>query len=131
MVDQNSPSGGEPIYHLAVAAEWDAARSSGEYRRSTIDLSLEEEGFIHASFGSQVRGTADRYYRGRDDIVLLRIDPNAVADSLRVEDLGGTGVSFPHIYGPLPIAAVISARPVPMLGDGTLDVTPLLAADQA
>jgi uncharacterized protein (DUF952 family) len=116
----------QPIFHLAVRAEWDAAVAAGEYVRSTIDRSLVEEGFIHASFADQVRDTADRFYRDRDDVVLLHIDPAALRAEVRVEDLYETGIAFPHIYGPLPVEAVVSARPVPLRGDGTLDVAPLL-----
>lgn len=119
------------LYHLAVDAEWVKAIESGAYRRSTIDLSLEEEGYIHASLAEQVPGTADRYYRGRDDIVLLRIDPAKVDCEIRVEDLGGTGTAFPHLYGALPVTAVVSARAVPLSADGTLDVSSLLAGDGA
>ena len=69
--------------HLAVAGEWERARSAGTYDRSTIDTSLAEEGFIHCSFPDQVQATADRYYRGRDDIVLLRIDPARLGVEVR------------------------------------------------
>ena len=94
---------GTPIYHLALRAHWENARAAGEYRQSTIDRTLEEEGFIHCSFAEQVEGTVARYYDGIDDIVLLTIDPAQLAD-VRVEN------GFPHIYGPLPITAVIETK---------------------
>jgi uncharacterized protein (DUF952 family) len=66
------------IYHLALASEWDAAVEAGEYRTSTLGRSLEEEGFIHASFAEQVRGVADAGYAGvREPLVLLTIDERA------------------------------------------------------
>jgi glutathione S-transferase len=108
------------IHHLALRAAWDAAVAAGEYRRSTIDRSLEEEGFIHCSFAAQVPATADRYYQGRDDVLLLTIDPDLVDSELRIEDLSGRGEAFPHIYGPLPIAAVVRVEPVPLGDDGRL-----------
>lgn len=120
----------DAIFHLAEAAEWEAALHVGEYRRSTLELTLEEEGFIHASFADQVQATADRYYRGRHDIVLLRIDPTAVPAPIRVEDLSGRGVSFPHIYGPLPTDAVAAAVPVPCGIDGRLDVASSLEGER-
>lgn len=112
--------GHRPIYHLAVRAEWDRAVTDGHYRRSTIDTTLDDEGFIHASFAEQVQGVADRYYRGRDDIVLLTIDPGRLDVELRVEDLTGRGESFPHLYGPLPVIAVVDVLPVPTDVDGRL-----------
>lgn len=98
----------EPIFHLAVRAHWDeAVTSGGRYRRSTVDKSLDEEGFIHCSFAHQVANTAERHYAGRNDILLLTIDPAKVGAEIKVEN------GFPHIYGPLPIDAVREVRPYP------------------
>ena len=44
----------------------------------------------------QVQGIADAVYRGRDDVVLLTIDPARSGAEARIE--GG----YPHIYGPVP-----------------------------
>lgn len=115
------PQGPGGLLHLAVAAEWERARSAGTYERSTIETSLEEEGFVHCSFPHQVQATADRYYRGRDDIVLLRIDPDLVGAEVRVEE-ASNGEGFPHVYGPIPVSAVTSAERVPMGRDGRLDL---------
>lgn len=111
-----------PLYHLALAPEWAAALVTGTYERSTIDRSLAEEGFIHCSFAEQVQATADRYYRGRDDVVLLTIDAARLDAEVRVEEAPGTGRSFPHVYGPVPVEAVVDARPVRPGVDGRLDV---------
>jgi glutathione S-transferase len=115
------------LYHLAVAAEWEAARASGgPYRRSTLGRSLHDEGFVHCSFADQVTGVADRFYRGRSDIVLLTIDPARLGVEVRVEDLTGDGERFPHVYGPVPIEAVLRADGVPLTPDGRLAPGPLL-----
>ncbi len=93
--------GRDLIYHLALAQRW--AEAGAEYRWSTIDRTLEQEGFIHCSFADQVADTAARYYAGREDVVLLTIDPALIPSEIKVE--GG----FPHIYGPLPTDAVREA----------------------
>ncbi len=111
------------LFHLAIRDEWDAAcAGGGTYERSTLGLSLAEVGFIHSSFAGQVQGVADRFYRGRDDVVLLVIDPEQVAAEIRVEDLAGTGEAFPHIYGPLPIDAVVAIHHVRPGADGRLAI---------
>ena len=115
-----------PLYHLALAPEWERARHAGSYDRSTIDRSLAEEGFIHCSFAEQVQGTADRFYRGRDDVVLLRIDPHRLDAPVRVEVAPGTGQAFPHVYGPIDVVAVEAADPVPVGAGRRLDVSGLL-----
>ena len=106
------------LYHLAVGGEWDP--SAADYRGSTLGRTLAEEGFVHCSFPEQVRGTADRFYTGRADVVLLTIDPERVGADIRVE--GG----FPHVYGPIPTAAVVRAEAVPLGPDGRLQVDGLL-----
>lgn len=107
-----------PLYHLALDHDWDPA--ADEYRGSTIGRSLEDEGFVHCSTAEQVQATADRFYIGRADVVLLTVDPALVAAEIRVE--GG----FPHVYGPLPRAAVVAAVPVALGPDERLQLAGLL-----
>ena len=95
----------EQIYHLALREEWEDACASGiAYRRSTVGRSLEDEGFIHCSYEHQVQPTAAAFYRGRDDVVVLSIDTSMVDADIRVEN------GFPHIYGELPLTAVVNVR---------------------
>jgi len=61
---------------------------------------------------------ADRHYRGRTDVLLLTIDTSLLEAEVRTE---GEGL-FPHIYGPLPIDAVIGVAPVACGEDGRLFV---------
>ncbi len=96
------------VLHLAIRGEWESAVGrGGPYDRSTLGVSLEQEGYIHCSFPDQVAATADRYYSGRDDVVVLVIDTARLGVEVRVEDLRDTGIEFPHIYGPIPIEAVV------------------------
>ena len=107
------------LYHLALRGEWLEAVDAGTaYERSTLGASLADVGFIHCSFADQVQATADLVYRGRADVVLLEIDPARVEAEVRVESLGGG--TFPHIYGPLPIRAVLTATDVRLGPDGRL-----------
>jgi uncharacterized protein (DUF952 family) len=118
------------IYHLALRDEWRAAVESAEhYRRSTLGKSLEDEGFIHCSFATQVQTIADRVYRGRRDVVLLAIDPVRLQADVRIENLDGGDELFPHIYGPLPVDAVDRAHHVPLDADGRLIAAALVDAD--
>jgi uncharacterized protein (DUF952 family) len=99
------------IYHLAAAADWERAREEGEYRLSTLGMTLEEVGFIHCSRAGQVAGVAERYYRGQTGLVLLEIDEDLVGPEVRYETAPGTEERFPHIYGPLNTTAVVTAQP--------------------
>ena len=115
------------IHHLALAPEWHAALSGDRlYRRSSVDRTLEQEGFVHCSFPEQVQQTADKYYRDRADVVLLTIEPALVDAEIRHENTSGGTELFPHVYGPIPVDAVVAARPVTLLEDGTLDIGDVL-----
>lgn len=101
----------EPLYHLALRADWDA-HPTEPYTTSTVGRSLAEQGFIHCSFQRQVQQTADSFYRDRDDVVVLTIDQARVPSPIRVENLEGGEEKFPHIYGPLPRDAVVAVTPL-------------------
>jgi uncharacterized protein (DUF952 family) len=106
--------GDERIFHIAFAADWEAALADGEYRVSTRGRTLEEEGFIHCSSSAQqVRRVAGTFYAGADGLVLLTIDPFLVGAPVRWEPVGDSGEEYPHIYGPLPVGAVVAVHPLP------------------
>jgi uncharacterized protein (DUF952 family) len=127
---QTSTGPTRPIYHLALRDEWSEALESGAgYRRSTLGRSLDDEGFIHCSFATQVQMIADLVYRGRHDVVLLVIDPSRVRSEVRVENLDGGEELFPHIYGPLPVDAVVRAVGVLLDGAGQLMAAALVERD--
>ncbi|WP_377639693.1 DUF952 domain-containing protein [Oryzobacter terrae] len=101
-----------PLFHLAEADHWAAARVSGRYERSSLGLSLADAGFIHLSTAAQWPGVLGRYYRDHEgELVLLTVDPEAAGAEIRWE-AGGPGTTdlFPHLYGPLPVAAVTATR---------------------
>jgi uncharacterized protein (DUF952 family) len=112
------------IYHIAIRADWEHALEDGEYTRSSLDKTLAEEGFIHASQASQVAGTANKFYRGvPGDLVLLVIDTGLLHAEVRYEDVPGAELPFPHIYGPLNTDAVVDTRAFAPGPEGTFAFT--------
>ncbi len=107
------------IFHIVSMADWDAALAAGSYRAPSLDT----EGFIHFSYAEQVGATANRYYGAIDHLQVLEVDPALVGSELRVEPSPTTGELFPHLYGPLPIAAVVAIHPLERdaTGDYTFD----------
>ena len=77
---------------------------------STRDVTLAEEGFVHCSFAEQLAATAERFFGDLDEIMVLRIDPALLTSPVVVEDLYDAGQPFPHVYGPIDVAAVVEAR---------------------
>jgi uncharacterized protein (DUF952 family) len=95
------------IFHLALPADWDRAVERGRYAVSTRGVRLADEGFIHCSFAHQIEPVANRWYRDLDRLVILRLDADALVAEVRVEPSSdGSGELFPHVYGPIPVAAV-------------------------
>lgn len=92
------------IFHLAVRRQWE---SQTPYRPS----SLEEEGFVHCSTATQLVVVANDLYAGREDLLLLTIDPDELSAPVVYEDCYETGQRFPHVYGPIDPEAVVSVTP--------------------
>jgi uncharacterized protein (DUF952 family) len=97
------------IYKLLSAAEWAAAEAQGHCDGSADDR---RDGFIHLSGPDQVVETARRHFSGQTGLVLLAVDPDRLGEDLRWEPSRG-GAFFPHVYGPLPVHAVVAAYAVP------------------
>jgi uncharacterized protein (DUF952 family) len=91
------------ILHMTARGAWETAQSVGRYEPA----SLIEEGFIHGSTFEQLEAVANELYRGLLDRVILVIDPALLQSEVRWEPgLAGYG-DFPHIYGPIELAAVV------------------------
>lgn len=101
------------LYHLALEEDWQQARRDGVYSRSTRGMSLEEVGFLHASWSHQVEPTWQRFYGDGPELRLLVIDSTrleAAGIPVREEPAPGSGERFPHLFGALPIEAVLLAE---------------------
>jgi uncharacterized protein (DUF952 family) len=82
------------VVHIAEPEAWAAARTSGLYKAE----SLADDGFIHFSRWDQLPRTAEAYYSGVPELVVLVVDPSGLP--FRVEN------GFPHLYSELPVSAV-------------------------
>ncbi|MFO1158128.1 MAG: DUF952 domain-containing protein [Reyranellaceae bacterium] len=103
------------VYKIVAADPWRAAEGDGIFTGAGIDLS---DGFIHLSTGRQARRTAQLHFEGRGDLVLVAVDEASLGEALKYEPSRG-GDLFPHLHGPLPMAAVQSVRPLPLAADGS------------
>ena len=101
------------LFHIATVGDWEAAQRSGTYTTSTWGRTLAEEGFIHASHGDQWEGVRELFYADvREPLVLLEIDPDRLQAPVVEEVPEGADRPFPHIYGPIDPAAVVTATPL-------------------
>ena len=102
------------IYKICPATLWASAEAAGIFRGSPIDL---EDGFIHFSTAAQVAKTAKRHFAGVADLLLVAVEADGLGPALRYEPSRG-GALFPHLYGPLDLAAVLSVKPIALSPDG-------------
>ncbi len=75
------------------------------------------DGFVHCSYVDQVTATATALDRGRPDLVLLAIAEDGLP--VVVEDCYEIGEPYPHVYSPVPPAAVAAVLDFPCLPDGS------------
>lgn len=94
------------ILHITTPDGWAAARRTGEVRPASLD----GEGFVHCSTRDQLAGTLARHFPGDGPLVGLVLDPARLGGAeLRWEE-SRPGESYPHVYGPLPVAAVTAVE---------------------
>ncbi|WP_031479512.1 DUF952 domain-containing protein [Streptomyces bicolor] len=102
------------ILHITERRLWDQARERGAYAMSTRGRTLQEEGFIHCSTRAQLPAVAAFLYGsydGPDELVVLVVDPARLGVPLRYEAPKPGGEEFPHVYGPIPVTAVVDVEP--------------------
>ena len=109
------------IYHICKREEWETARQAGAYVGSSQD---KLDGYIHFSALAQLRESARKHRTGQRGLVLLTVDAAALGPALKWEPSRG-GQLFPHLYGQLPVAAVLRVDDLPLGADG-LHVFPAL-----
>ena len=102
------------IYHMCRREEWEAAGDAGRYDGSSQDTA---DGFLHFSTAGQIVESAARHRAGQSGLVLLAVDADRLGDALRWET-SRSGALFPHLYGGLPLDAVVRVDDLPLGPDG-------------
>ena len=90
-------------YKILTADQWVQFQTDGIFHGAPVDLS---DGYIHLSATDQLQGTLDKHFAGQSGLVVIEVNLVALKDSVKWEVSRGDAL-FPHIYGPLPMAAVI------------------------
>lgn len=116
------------ILHITQRDVWEASGPSGYYRPP----SLASEGFIHCSTIEQTVATANQFYAGQRDLILLCIDPERTEAEVRYEPPACVGDEradslFPHIHGPLNVSAVLETVEFAPRADGRFELPAAIA----
>ncbi len=105
------------LFHICTKEEWKNYSSSGYVQPD----SLENEGFIHLSTGTQIEGTANDLYNGCEDCILLVIDPLRLQVPVKHER-AENGNSYPHVYGKISLDAIIDKLPLNLDQKGRFEI---------
>lgn len=81
---------------------------AGRFAGSADD---KRDGFIHLSTAAQLTATVDKHFAGGGDLHVAEVDLAALGDAIRWE-LSRGGEEFPHLYGELPLEAVVAYSPL-------------------
>lgn len=91
------------VYHVTTPAKWAEAQVKGQFETDT----LLTEGFIHCSTKEQVPGVLERFYKGQQNLLKLKIQKDKVERPLIFELAGSINEVFPHIHGAINLDAIV------------------------
>ncbi|MFJ5987698.1 DUF952 domain-containing protein [Lentzea sp. NPDC092896] len=101
------------LLHIITTAGWAAAQSAGSIPPA------EGEEFVHCSDRGVVHVTAGKFFHGQSGLLLLVVDPKLLGVPVRWEAVADSPLWFPHVYGPIPVAAVTEVHEFPGERDGS------------
>ena len=84
------------IYKIIHKNEWALAKDKGVYLGSKKDL---EDGYIHFSEEFQITGTLEKFFKGQENLLLLKVNTDKLEYLLWEQ--ASDGNMFPHLYSPL------------------------------
>ena len=95
------------LYKIMARVDWERAESEGRMPWTHVD---EHDGFIHLSSATQVVETAQRHFTDEVYLVLLAVDPAALVDGTLRWEASRDDEDFPHVYGDVPLEAVVEVH---------------------
>jgi uncharacterized protein (DUF952 family) len=95
-------------YKILTAKQWAQFEVEGVFHGAPVDLA---DGYIHLSTAEQLQGTLDKHFAGQTELVIAEVDLKALGDTVKWE-ISRSDALFPHIYGPLPMAAIMEIKEV-------------------
>ena len=109
------------VYKFFRPQEWNSFNRADVFNGSIDD---QRDGFIHFSLAPQLKGTLAKYYTDGQDIILAKVDGALLGAELKYEPSRG-GDLFPHVYGALLRAQVITHWRLPALPDASYELPEL------
>ena len=96
------------LLHVMPAEAWRDVRDD-----PYVPPGLARDGFVHLCTPGQLAFVLARHFAGRASLVALHLDPAWLGSPVRWEPSEPGMAPFPHLYGPIPRAAVLCVAAVP------------------
>jgi uncharacterized protein (DUF952 family) len=93
-------------FKVLTAQQWADFERERVFRGAPIDVA---DGYIHLSAADQLEATLAKHFAGQADLRILEIDLALLDKAVRWEEARG-GALFPHLYGELPMHAVVGLQ---------------------
>jgi uncharacterized protein (DUF952 family) len=93
-------------FKVLTAQQWADFEREGVFRGAPVDVA---DGYIHLSTAEQLEGTLAKHFAGQSDLTIAEVDLTPLGDAVRWEESRG-GALFPHLYGELPMTAVVAVH---------------------
>ncbi len=90
-------------FKVLTAEQWRQFEADGVFKGAPVDLA---DGYIHLSTADQLEETIAKHFAGQRNLTIVTIDLEALGGLVKWEPSRG-GALFPHIYGDLPMSAVV------------------------
>jgi uncharacterized protein (DUF952 family) len=97
----------DTAFKIFTADQWAQFQADAVFAGAPIDLA---DGYIHLSTADQLGETLAKHFGGQGGLVVAEIDLTDFGATLKWEVSRG-GALFPHLYGQLPMTAVIRIMP--------------------
>ncbi|WP_156839215.1 DUF952 domain-containing protein [Novosphingobium aquimarinum] len=101
-------------YKVLTGEQFAELQEHAHFKGAPVDIG---DGYIHMSTAEQLTETVDKHFAGQDGLHVAAIDVAGLGDMIKWEPSRG-GALFPHLYGPLPLTAVLAHGPLEREDDG-------------
>jgi uncharacterized protein (DUF952 family) len=91
------------IFHVTTSEEWLVHRNLPTY----TPTAFAQEGFIHCSTAAQLPGVLERYFAGKENLIILNIEEAKLTSPLKYEAATNNEL-FPHVFGPINKDAIVN-----------------------
>ena len=102
------------VYKICTIDEWNHAKKNGQFKGTKKDI---EDGFIHFSDRKQIKGTLNKFFFQKDNLILLKVDASKLKNLIYEQISDGS--MFPHLYDSFDSSNVISEDKIELDENGS------------